>query len=110
MLISVTEKKKGRKSGSALVRDRAQSDGGLAAGTAAWLSMALIMIYICDIDHAGSFWPSVYKSLQKPLCPRLSQAHGEADEEQRGTTPAGALLVPQILKSKLEEGKCNSMG
>lgn len=62
--------------------------------------------YATDIDHVDSFWPSVYKSLQKPPCPTLSQADGEADKEERGTTSAGALMVPEISKSKLEEGKC----
>lgn len=53
------------------------------------------------------FFPafSLQISAETP-CPTLSQADGEADEEQRGITSAGALLVPEILKSKLEEGKC----
>lgn len=41
--MALKKKKKSRKAGSALVRDIAQSDGGLAVGTAAWLSMAFIM-------------------------------------------------------------------
>lgn len=39
-------------------------------------------------------------------CPALSQADGQADEELRCAASPRARLVPEILNSKLEEGKC----
>lgn len=63
-------------------------------GTAAWLSTAFIM---SQIQIMLVFSGLQSKNLcRNPPCPTLSQADGEADDEQRGTTSAGSLLVSEI--------------
>ncbi|KAI1242602.1 La-related protein 4B, partial [Lamprotornis superbus] len=78
------------KAGSVLMEDRQ------CLGWHQWeVPITQLWVHARD-EFQHSSWimlPSAYKSLQKSPCPMLSQADGEADEEQRGTTSAGTFLM-----------------